>query len=115
MRKAGVARIHRLVLTGAFGARFDWRNGVTIGMLPDVTLFDRVEAVENAAGVGAIMALLDWNRREEACRLLDAVQAIELAEEPDFAMEFPMATSFPDLENAPVEAPPILRSEPRSG
>jgi uncharacterized 2Fe-2S/4Fe-4S cluster protein (DUF4445 family) len=101
MRRAGVARIHRLVLTGAFGARFDWRNAVTIGMLPDASLFDRVEAVENAAGVGAIMALLDWNRREEACRLLDAVQAIELAEEPDFAMEFAMATAFPHLESEP--------------
>ncbi len=95
MRRAGVTRIHRMVLTGAFGARFDWRNAVAIGMLPDASLFERVEVVQNAAGVGAIMALLDKKRREDAQRLLDGIQAIELAEEPDFGMEFPMAMTFP--------------------
>jgi uncharacterized 2Fe-2S/4Fe-4S cluster protein (DUF4445 family) len=95
MRRAGVTRIHRMVLTGAFGARFDWRNAVAIGMLPEASLFERVEVVENAAGVGAIMALLDKKRREETRRLLDVIQAIELAEEPDFGMEFPMAMTFP--------------------
>ena len=95
LRKAGLDRIDTMVLTGAFGARFDWRNAVAIGMLPKISEDVTVKVVENAAGVGAVMALLDKSRREEASRLAETVQFLELAEEPDFPTEFPMAMTFP--------------------
>ena len=95
LRKAGLDHIDTMVLTGAFGARFDWRNAVAIGMLPRVSDAVKVKVVENAAGIGAIMALLDRERREEARRLASEVQFLELAEEPDFPTEFPMAMTFP--------------------
>lgn len=98
MRRAGVEKVDRLVLTGAFGARFDWRSAVSIGMLPQEVVCGRVEVVENAAGAGAIMALLDYKRREEAWNLASRVQVLELAQEPDFGMEYPMAMGFPYLE-----------------
>jgi uncharacterized 2Fe-2S/4Fe-4S cluster protein (DUF4445 family) len=98
MRRAGAAHVDRMVLTGAFGARFDWRNAAAIGMLPDAATSSRVEVVENAAGVGGIMALLDRRQREQARRLAESTRVMELAEEPDFATAFPMAVNFPSLE-----------------
>lgn len=98
MRRAGVEKVDRLVLTGAFGARFDWRSAVSIGMIPREAASGLVEVVENAAGVGAVMALLDCKKREEAWELASRVQVLELAQEPDFGMEYPMAMGFPPLE-----------------
>ncbi|MHC1724788.1 MAG: ASKHA domain-containing protein [Syntrophobacteraceae bacterium] len=98
VQKAGVDRIDRLVLTGAFGARFDWRNAVAIGMLPRIWPETRVEAVENAAGAGAVRALLDRKSRKEAQGLAETVRFLELAELPEFQEEFPFAMSFPDLD-----------------
>ncbi len=96
MRKAGVKRIHRTVLTGAFGARFDWRNAAAIGMLPPEAVAGDVEAMDNLAGVGAIKALLDKKERARLDEIRKRIRFIELAGEPDFAMEFARATFFPD-------------------
>jgi uncharacterized 2Fe-2S/4Fe-4S cluster protein (DUF4445 family) len=94
MRRSGVSHIDRMILTGAFGARFDWRNAVTINMLPGEETVDHVIVVENAAGTGAILALLDRGRREEARELSTRIRFIELAEDPEFAAEFPTAMAF---------------------
>lgn len=99
MRVAGVAQIDRLVLTGAFGIRFDWQNAVTLGMLPASAGAGEVAAVVNAAGVGAIMALLDKKRRTEAEKLSGRVRFLELANEPGFAEAFAAALTFPPLHN----------------
>ena len=95
MRRAGISHIDRMVLTGAFGARFNWRNAETIGMLPPLEEGTRVEVVENAAGIGAIMALMNRAHRKEAEALSGRIRFVELADEPDFNIEFPMAMSFP--------------------
>ena len=97
MRSAGVQHVDTLVLTGAFGARFDWANGIAIGMFPDRSVFGSVRVVENAAGVGAVMALLDGRAREEAATLSREINFLELAEEPGFAAEYPGFMSFPEL------------------
>ena len=97
VKKAGLDRIDRIVLTGAFGARFDWRNAVDIGMLPKILPGTRVEIVENAAGAGAIRALLDKKSRKEALDLAQTVCFLELAELPEFQAEFLSAMIFPDL------------------
>lgn len=94
MRRAGVSRVDRVVLTGAFGARFDWRNAVLIGMVPPLTA--QIQVAENAAGMGAILALLDKKRRLEVRELARTVRAVELAEEPDFQTEYILAMNFPD-------------------
>lgn len=105
MRRAGVERVGRLVLTGAFGARFDWRSAVSIGMLPQEAASGQVQVVENAAGVGAVMALLDRKRREEAWDLVSRVQVVELAQEEDFGLEYAMAMGFPPMEAEPALNP----------
>ncbi len=98
MRRAGVERVDRLVLTGAFGASFDWRSAVNIGMLPQEAASGQVQVVGNAAGLGAVMALLDHKRRQEAWELVSRVQVVELAQEVDFALDYAMAMGFPPME-----------------
>ena len=97
MRKAGIEKIDRTVLTGAFGARFDWKNALAIGMLPPAVADGAVIPKENLAGVGVVMALLDRRLRAEARRLCRRIRYLELAAEPDFAMAFARATAFPEL------------------
>ena len=104
MRKAGITHIDRMLLTGAFGARFNWRNAVSIGMLPRPSSKTSVGTVENAAGIGAIMALLDRRCREELRSLVGGIRFMELAEEPNFAVEFPKAMGFP-FEEAVSKTP----------
>ena len=98
MEAAGVKRVDRLVLTGAFGARFDWRSAVDIGMLPAAAVGGAVEVLANGAGLGAIAALLDRTRRDEAGELIEGIKSLELANLPEFNQAFPLATSFPPLK-----------------
>ena len=100
MRQAGVARVDRTVLTGAFGARFDWKNAAVIGMLPQGSFNGEVRPMDNLAGVGAIMALLNRKRREEVSRISRRVRFIELAGDSAFAMRFAQATGFPVLDES---------------
>ncbi|WP_022666686.1 ASKHA domain-containing protein [Desulfospira joergensenii] len=97
IKKSRVPRVDRTVLTGAFGARFDWKKAVDIGMLPLSLCKGRVESAENLAGTGAIMALLDKGRRKEIEALAGQINFLDLSTEPDFVMEFAEATRFPEL------------------
>ncbi|MBW1861809.1 MAG: DUF4445 domain-containing protein [Deltaproteobacteria bacterium] len=100
MRQLGITRIDRTILTGAFGASFDWRNAVTIGMLPCEVLSGEVLTLNNLAGVGSIIALLDKKPRAEAAELSRRIKFLELAQEPDFAVRFPESTAFPPLDSS---------------
>lgn len=101
MRQAGVDRVDRAVLTGAFGARFDWRNAALIGMLPGGAVAGTVEAEDNLAGVGAVMALVNRELREEILRVSRSVRFVELAGDPAFPAHFTRATRFPGVEALP--------------
>ncbi len=98
MKKAGIDHIDRTVLTGSFGARFNWKNALTIGMLPAIVGESQVEPKENLAGVGVVMALLDKSIRAEARELCRRIRFLELAADNSFPMAFAMATMFPELE-----------------
>ncbi|MEW5724223.1 MAG: ASKHA domain-containing protein [Thermodesulfobacteriota bacterium] len=94
LKASGLARVDRLVLTGAFGARFDWKSAMEIGLLPPAVVGGRVETRENAAGEGAIMVLLDRDKREEAVRLAQQIRPIELSRENEFQGSFIQALGF---------------------
>ncbi len=96
MKRAEIHRIDRMVLTGSFGARFNWRNAAAIGMLPGAPLVTRTQTVDNAAGRGAIRALLDAKARGEIENLAPKIRVVELAQDPDFVREFPLAMGFPE-------------------
>jgi uncharacterized 2Fe-2S/4Fe-4S cluster protein (DUF4445 family) len=98
LKKAGVARVDHTILTGAFGAKFDWQNARDIGMLPKEILEGKVDSAQNLAGTGAVMALLDKRRRTEIESIALEVEFLDLACEPDFTLKFSSATRFPTLD-----------------
>ncbi len=67
-------------------------------MLPPEAVKGEVLSLDNLAGVGAIMVLLDKKQRDEAARLASMTRFIELAMDPEFNTRFPEATVFPTLE-----------------
>ncbi len=93
--KAGVTRVDRTILTGAFGAKFDWKNARDIGMLPGSILKGRVESAQNLAGTGAVIALLDVDKRSEIEAIAKRINFLDLSCEPDFILKFSAATQFP--------------------
>jgi uncharacterized 2Fe-2S/4Fe-4S cluster protein (DUF4445 family) len=97
LEKAGVARVDRTILTGAFGAKFDWENARDIGMLPPLVCENHMIAEENLAGTGAVMALLDNAFETEVRTMARQVSFIDLASEPGFVERFSAATRFPFL------------------
>ena len=83
MDELGVSRISRVLLAGAFGNYLDPASACGIRMLPGVTA-DRVTAVGNAAGAGAVMALVSRVQRTRARTLVDQMGYLELAVHPRF-------------------------------
>ena len=96
MNLAGITKVDRVVETGASGSIVDWESAVVMGMLPEWAKDADVHSVENAAGNGAMMALMDTKYRNEAKDLANKIQFIELADEPDFNSEFPNNMTFPE-------------------
>ena len=116
MRRAGVKRVDRILLAGAFGSYIDTRYAMILGLIPDCDLA-QVYAVGNAAGDGARIALLNREKRLEAQRIAHWVRYIETAVDPEFQNEFVAALhlphagdSFPHLQGILPEraaAPPV--------
>ena len=77
------SHLNNVFLAGAFGNYIKKESALTIGLLPAVSR-DKVISIGNAAGAGACMALLSKSSLEEANRLAEEVNHIELAEHPDF-------------------------------
>ncbi|MFP4310263.1 MAG: ASKHA domain-containing protein [Desulfococcaceae bacterium] len=96
MEKIGVADGFDTVLTGSFGARFNWQSAVAIGMLPPAVLSGTVTPKMNLAGVGAVMALVNRRHRAHVDRLYAKTRFVEMAMDPRFAEIFARATAFPD-------------------
>ena len=97
LKHAGVTRLDRTVLTGAFGAAFNWHSARDIGLLSPGDLHGEVDSVPNLAGIGAIMALLNQQRRAEIEALALEIKCLDLAAEPDFTNRFSEATRFPEI------------------
>lgn len=99
MRRRGVTAVDRIVLTGAFGNYLDPLRAMILGLYPDCDV-ERVQAVGNAAGDGARIALLSKTRRAEAARIARRVQYIETAIDPSFQEEFVGALHLPHMSDA---------------
>ena len=99
LKKFGVARPDRVVLAGAFGSYMDKQSALAIGLLPNCNR-GNIHSIGNAAGEGALLALLDVGNREKAGRVARQVEYVELATEPDFEREFCQAMHFPHMKDA---------------
>jgi uncharacterized 2Fe-2S/4Fe-4S cluster protein (DUF4445 family) len=116
MDHRGVDHVDRIKLAGGFGSYIDPQYAMLLGLIPDCDL-NRVSAVGNAAGDGAMIALLNTEARRYIEKFGADVDYIETAIEPRFqdyfvgAMAIPHATDpFPHLADAlkdVVKATPI--------
>jgi uncharacterized 2Fe-2S/4Fe-4S cluster protein (DUF4445 family) len=94
MDHLGVDTVDRVELAGAFGSQIDPLHALILGLVPDAPL-DRVTAAGNAAGTGALIALLSAEARREIERVVRTVEKIETAVEPRFQAHFVDAMAFP--------------------
>ena len=94
MDKLAVDHVDRIVLTGAFGSYIDPKFAMVLGLIPDCPL-SKVSAAGNAAGTGARIALLDKAARTEIERVVQDVEKIETALDPNFQDQFVGAMAFP--------------------
>jgi len=94
MNRAGVTKVDRVILAGAFGSYISPLHAMVLGLIPDCDL-SKVVAVGNAAGDGARIALLNRARRLEAVERARWVHYVETAVQPDFQQEFVAAMHLP--------------------
>ena len=71
-------------------------------MFPDCGV-ENIVSVGNSAGVGAKMALLSLEKRREAQRMVEFVEFVEIATEPDFQRYFVEVMNFPHFSAKEVE------------
>jgi uncharacterized 2Fe-2S/4Fe-4S cluster protein (DUF4445 family) len=86
--------VDEIRLAGAFGNHIDPRNAMVLGLVPDCDI-ERVTAAGNAAGTGAIMALLSAGERDEVERMVASVEKVETATEPRFQEHFVASLAIP--------------------
>lgn len=91
---AGATDLTDIRLAGAFGAHIDPLHAMVLGLVPDCPL-EGVRSVGNAAGGGAVRALLSSSLRTELESAARAVVKIETATEPRFQELFVQAMAFP--------------------
>lgn len=96
LRQAGlhVDDVEEVLLAGGFGNFIRRTNALRIGLLPAIP-HDRIRFVGNAAGMGARIALLATNCRQQADDIATKAEHIDLSLDPEFQMEFGTAMLFP--------------------
>ncbi len=119
----GVEAVDDIRLAGAFGSHIDPRYAMILGLIPDCDL-DRVSAAGNAAGVGAMIALLSAVARNEIEEVATRIEKVETAIEPRFQEHFVAALAIPHktdpypqlskVVDLPARATPGVRRRRRS-
>ncbi|MDH6232654.1 uncharacterized 2Fe-2S/4Fe-4S cluster protein (DUF4445 family) [Mesorhizobium soli] len=95
MEKQGVETVDTIRFAGAFGSFIDPKYAMVLGLIPDCDLAE-VKAVGNAAGTGALMALLNRDHRREIEKEVGRIEKIETALEPHFQQLFIDAMALPN-------------------
>lgn len=94
METAGIDRVDKTVFTGAFGANFNWKSAMEIGMLPSLLLESNIKTVDNAAGQGAVNAVLNKEFQRRAFNFSRKLNCIKLEHYPDFSNRFALASGL---------------------
>jgi uncharacterized 2Fe-2S/4Fe-4S cluster protein (DUF4445 family) len=108
----GVDRVDEIRLAGAFGSHIDPKYAMVLGMIPDCDL-TRVSAAGNAAGVGAMMALLSGEARTEIEDLARRIEKVETAVEPRFQEHFVAALAIPHKSDPYPQLSRVVEMPPR--
>lgn len=99
MEKQDVETVDTIRFAGAFGSFIDPKYAMVLGLIPDCDLAE-VKAVGNAAGTGALMALLNRDHRREIEETVTRIEKIETALEPHFQQLFVDAMALPNKVDA---------------
>ncbi|HVW56660.1 MAG TPA: ASKHA domain-containing protein [Rhizobiaceae bacterium] len=99
MEKQGIDHVDMIRFAGAFGSFIDPKYAMVLGLIPDCDLAE-VKAVGNAAGTGALMALLNRDHRREIEETVRRIEKIETALEPSFQRIFVDAMALPNKVDA---------------
>ncbi len=102
MKHAGIDSIGAVLIAGSFGNVINPISAAQIGLYPFCPI-DSVLTVGNAAGEGAIAALIDHRRREEAKLIADDICYLELTSHESFEREFALAMHFPHMKHVNQE------------
>jgi uncharacterized 2Fe-2S/4Fe-4S cluster protein (DUF4445 family) len=94
MDQLDVESVDEIRLAGAFGSQIDPLHAMILGLVPDCDLA-HVRAAGNAAGTGALIALLSGAARRDIERVVRRVEKIETAVEPRFQEHFVEAMAIP--------------------
>jgi uncharacterized 2Fe-2S/4Fe-4S cluster protein (DUF4445 family) len=94
MDQLEVDAVDEIRLAGAFGSEIDPTHAMILGLVPDCDLAS-VRSAGNAAGTGALIALLSGAARTEIEGVVRRVEKIETAVEPRFQQHFVDAMAFP--------------------
>ena len=93
--KADLTELSDIRLAGAFGSYIDPAYALLLGLVPDIAV-DRLKPVGNAAGQGALIALLDKDARTAIEQTVLQIRKIETALEPAFQTHFVAAMGLPN-------------------
>jgi uncharacterized 2Fe-2S/4Fe-4S cluster protein (DUF4445 family) len=110
MDKVGVTGVDVVKIAGGFGIHIDPKKILIMGMIPDCDP-QKIVPVGNAAGTGAIMALMNVEKRAEADWIANWVDHVELSTEPTFKREFFKALQIPHMEDAFPHLKPLVDSK----
>ncbi len=94
MEHRGIDHVDQIRLAGAFGSHIEPAYAVALGLVPDCDI-ERVSAAGNAAGTGAVIALLSGKARREIEALIPTITKIETATEASFQQHFVEAMAIP--------------------
>ena len=94
MKHAGLERVSRVLLAGAFGSHIDPLYALILGLVPDCAP-SSVVPLGNAASSGARIALVNRTHRRLLEEKVREIVKIETATEPDFQQYFVEAMAFP--------------------
>ncbi|MDQ1380762.1 MAG: hypothetical protein QOJ71_1481, partial [Actinomycetota bacterium] len=99
MDHASIDNFDTARLAGAFGNHIDPTYALVLGLVPpcDPAI---ARNVGNAAGSGAVRALLSGAARDEIAGVARRIVKIETAIEPAFQAHFVRAMGFPDSDDA---------------
>jgi uncharacterized 2Fe-2S/4Fe-4S cluster protein (DUF4445 family) len=92
-RENGMLRPRKILLAGAFGSYINRGDALQIGMFPEMEVAD-IEVVGNAAGAGAVLALLQEELFEKAGAMASSTRVLDLASHKAFQETFVRALSF---------------------
>jgi uncharacterized 2Fe-2S/4Fe-4S cluster protein (DUF4445 family) len=88
-----ITRVEKVFLAGAFGNYLDPAAACGINMFPGVAV-ENITSVGNAAGAGAISALVSRSQRKRAKTIARRMDYLELASHPKFNDTFAASMTF---------------------